>query len=142
MSKIPAIAAAALLGSVIASSSAHAATARIDPVSTVGGQIYATATIGIAPAESCAMSYRAIVLAAYPGAPMMPVWRGRTTVVNPCADHRGTFWEDGSISVRIGGPIMPAWRLRRHARYVLGLYICSGVRGRIACHTNVRAFWA
>jgi hypothetical protein len=137
---LPALAGAALLSGTLAVH-ANAATAHIAPAAVDRGMLYATATIGIAPEDSCLISWRAVVLPAYRGASMLPVWRGTTKVENPCADGHGVRWEDGSVTATIDGMVMPVWRLRPRSRYVLGITVCSSVRGTIGCHTTVRAFW-
>lgn len=141
--RIPAVAASILLAAAIGTSAgqAHAASARIDPVQTIGNSVYATATLGLEPADSCTVAYRYQVFGAYLNAPMAPVVSGRTQVINPCL-RGGIVWEDGSVSTRIGGAVASRASLIRHARYMLAVTTCARAHGRIGCHTTWRSFWA
>jgi hypothetical protein len=146
--RIPAVAAAALFASLIATSSASAAHANIDPVYDSGQSVYATATISLKPSDDCTVSYRAGVFSQptrySPITADSVVWMGRTVVINPCVKGHGIVWEDGSVSTRIGGAMVSSRYLYPRGRYVVGVTVCSRLIGtaRFGCHTTTRAFWA
>jgi hypothetical protein len=139
--KIPAVAASLLLAGTIGAGSAHAAKAYTDQPQTIAGEIFTTGRIGAGPGDSCLVSWRMHVYGGQVGDPIAPIFSGSARSANLCTSPYARHYEDGSITIPVAGNVVPVSRLVRHHRYLMGVTVCSFVRGAIGCHTTFRSFW-
>jgi hypothetical protein len=115
----------------------HAATARIAPVQVGHSLLYADATLIAHAGDSCRMLIDTYIVAAGPGAPIFPVYRGRRGPISAC----DVTYEDGSALRRISA-VLPR-PTTGPGRYFLGIRVWSRPRAggsAWSSHTFVRSF--
>ena len=142
--RIPAIAAGALFATILATTAAHGATARISPaVERTPGVLTATATLMAHPKDACRMVVQSALFDVGPR-DLLPriAWRGRRVPLTACQ----RVYEDGSALGWVGLRV-PAFHAPGH-HYTIALTVWSHPRGALETaifgsvrHTYIRSVW-